>query len=71
MILVKKFVVSVAEVPSAVLAELCSPLSTASFAFHAFLAGDAEAADVSYLDLFAELEIGASVGIRGSHLFRS
>lgn len=70
-VFVKKLVVGVAKVPGATLAELGSPLGTASFTFHAFLARDTEAADVSDFDLFTELEIWASIGISRSHWFRN
>lgn len=68
MVFVQEVVVSVAKVSCAVLAVLSGPLRTASFSFHAFLVGDAEAANISNLDFFAELEIGARVRIRRGHL---
>jgi hypothetical protein len=50
--------VSIAKVPHTALAELGCALDATSFPFHSFLGGYSEAADVSYFDLFAGLEIG-------------
>lgn len=54
----------VAKVPRTALAELCSPLSASSLALHLFLAADAEAPNVTNLNLFAELEIGTRIGVK-------
>jgi hypothetical protein len=59
-VLVKQVVVSIAKVPHTALAELGCALDATSFPFHSFLGCDSEAADISYFNLFAGLEIGAN-----------